>query len=86
MRACRTILLGCECGSRQPNSVMISKLLRLHRARTLGLAIKGQVGPWHPIWANELEWRALFNNGWTYAAFHRSASVYMRGCPPDVFY
>jgi hypothetical protein len=63
MQACRTIPLGCGCGSRQPNSAMISKLLRLHRAGTLGLSIKGQVGPWHPIWANELEWRTLFTTG-----------------------
>ena len=52
---------------------MIRKILRLRRAGTLGLAIKGEVGDWISSVGSRLGAERLVYNPWTFAAFHRAA-------------
>jgi SAM-dependent methyltransferase len=52
---------------------LIRKILRLWRAGTLGLAIKGEAGDWISALGSRLGAEWLVYNPWTFAAFHRAA-------------
>jgi len=52
---------------------LIGRVLRLHRAGTLGLAVKGEVGDWISSIGARIGSERLTYNPWTYAGFHRAA-------------
>ena len=52
---------------------MLTKVVRLYRAGTLGLAVKGEVGDWVSRLGSRLGAEPLVYNAWTYAGFHRAA-------------
>lgn len=52
---------------------MIRKVLRLYRAGTLGLAVKGEIGGWMSTLGSRLGSERIVYNPWTYAIFHRAA-------------
>jgi SAM-dependent methyltransferase len=52
---------------------MVKKIMRLYRAGTLGLAIKGEIGDWVSAWGSRIGSERIIYNSWTYAIFHRAA-------------
>jgi SAM-dependent methyltransferase len=52
---------------------LLTKVVRLYRAGTLGLAVKGEVGGWVSRIGSRLGVEPLVYNAWTYAGFHRAA-------------
>jgi SAM-dependent methyltransferase len=52
---------------------LFTKVARLHRAGTLGLAVKGEVGDWISRLGSRLGAEPLVYNAWTFAGFHRAA-------------
>ncbi len=52
---------------------MIKKIARLHKAGTLGLAVKGEIGNVISLFGSAVSSPRLVYNPWTYAIFHRAA-------------
>lgn len=52
---------------------MIKKIVRLHKAGTLGLAVKGEIGNVISLFGSAIGSPRLVYNPWTYAIFHRAA-------------